>query len=72
MTLPSLKQKIISEFITVYNLCATVTDVLSLAIISNVFYISASLVLSKAEVASSKIKKSGFLINDLAIAILYF
>ena len=62
----------LSEFIIVLTLWAIVSVVLPFDILSRVFWINFSFLLSRAEVASSRIRIFGFLIRDLAIAILCF
>ena len=72
-TFPLSITTILFIFIIVYNLCAiTIIDMLvSLIKFSIAYYTNNSFSASNADVASSNIKSFGFLINALAIAILY-
>lgn len=61
-----------SEFYNVLKRWVIVKVVIFLLILSTVSYINFSFVLSSALVASSNNNIFGFIINALAIAILYF
>jgi len=64
--------KILSAFCIVESLCAITIDVLHFISLSSAFCISFSVLLSRAEVASSSISISGSLRNSLAIESLCF
>ena len=70
--LPLLKTTILSAFWMVESLWAITSVVIFYDNLDNVFWISFSFTLSRAEVASSKIKSWGFLRIARAIAILCF
>ena len=72
MTFPASIATIMSAFLTVDSLCATMMVVRPVSSLSRASCTTASLSLSRAEVASSRSRICGFLIRARAMAILCF